>query len=131
MDQTRRRFLILVISALIAGASHYLVWNLWAVPKLASVASEVGDVATKGMANLIDAYDGTFKKPGDESSRRLDEASEKTRAATSAISAQYHQARQECMVIVVVLDVVLFLLGLALLNWRIPMEMMQKKEDET
>ncbi|GEM_PF-5786320 len=131
MDQTTRRILILAISALIAGASHYFVWNLWAVPKLALLASEVGDVATKGMANVIDAYDGTFKKPGDESSHRLDEASEKTRAATSAISAQYHQARQDCMVIVVTLDIVLFLLGLALLNWRMPMAMMQKEDDDT
>jgi len=131
MDQTTRRILILAISALVAGASHYFVWNLWAVPKLALLGSEVGDVATEGMANLIDAYDATFQKPGGESSRRLAEASEKTRAATSSVSAQYHLARQQCMVIVVTLDIVLFLLGLALLNWRIPMEMMQKKEDET
>jgi len=130
MDQATRRIVIFVISTLVAAASHYLAWNLWAVPKLALLGSQVGDVATKGMADVVDAYNDTFKKPSDESSRRMRETSEKARAATSEISSQYHLARQRRLVAVVTLDIVLFLLGLALLNWRIPAVMTQK-EDET
>jgi len=89
LNKTMRRILILVISALIAGASHHLVWNLWAVPKLSLLASEVCDVYIKEEANLFDALVGFSKKPGDESSRRFDAASEKALAASSAISARY------------------------------------------